>query len=456
MDAGDRSRRPSRRRRSWCCLAVAIATTSVLLCGGGIEAFVYLRLPPYSWKGWVDSRRLTPPRWAIEMPAPNGRDVYARIEQLLPRVSDPDSTLLAGWPKGGYGADDAEARRTMPEARAALTRQAEVLDVLRQGADLPYARGAEPDPEALFPEFTPYRNAARIAVASAWADHLDGRDDEALRTLEDVAALGAHLQNGESAIQAYVGASCIAYGRKCATPVLREGSPSPEAVRRYAARLRELRQRPKGLGMTLCWEAQQVDLALERFQRGEVESLALLIEAMPGAGWLQSAMRLKAGQSRLWLRDRYARLIEEAEKPPAEEHYEEMREQAERDAEERMDTLARLLLPISTNSPRRIRASVGQLAGQETIAALELFRRANGKYPDTLGALVPAFLPDLPPDPFTGGPMVYRTVEGGYVLYGLGPNKADDGGVSESRGSSEPDQVFVDDRAGTAPAAPAR
>jgi len=60
--------------------------------------------------------------------------------------------------------------------------------------------------------------------------------------------------------------------------------------------------------------------------------------------------------------------------------------------------------------------------------ALELYRREFGAYPDALDTLVPRFLPAVPIDPITGGPMLYRVGDDGPVLYSVGADRDDDGG----------------------------
>ena len=66
--------------------------------------------------------------------------------------------------------------------------------------------------------------------------------------------------------------------------------------------------------------------------------------------------------------------------------------------------------------------------------ALERHRLAEGKFPETLAALVPRFLPSVPHDLFTGEALLYRLLpEGGYLLYSVGWNKLDDGGTTARR-----------------------
>lgn len=65
-----------------------------------------------------------------------------------------------------------------------------------------------------------------------------------------------------------------------------------------------------------------------------------------------------------------------------------------------------------------------------TACALERFRLVQGEYPENLDALVPQFLDILPKDVIGGGQLHYRRATGGtFVLYSVGWNGRDDGGV---------------------------
>ena len=77
--------------------------------------------------------------------------------------------------------------------------------------------------------------------------------------------------------------------------------------------------------------------------------------------------------------------------------------------------------------------------------ALERFRLANGKYPDTLAALVPQFLEKIPHDIITGKPMSYaRTDEQNFKLYSIGWNEVDDGGIIAHTGDGKEDRDYGD------------
>jgi len=79
-----------------------------------------------------------------------------------------------------------------------------------------------------------------------------------------------------------------------------------------------------------------------------------------------------------------------------------------------------------------IKAAAAQTDADEAAmaCALERYRLANRNFPDDLAALAPRFADHLPNDVITGEPYKYRNTEDGrFVLYSVGWNETDDGGV---------------------------
>jgi hypothetical protein len=62
--------------------------------------------------------------------------------------------------------------------------------------------------------------------------------------------------------------------------------------------------------------------------------------------------------------------------------------------------------------------------------ACRVFKSRTGEYPENLEALVPGLLAEVPVDPFTGKPLVFRREGKGFIVYSLGSNLKDDGGRS--------------------------
>jgi hypothetical protein len=110
------------------------------------------------------------------------------------------------------------------------------------------------------------------------------------------------------------------------------------------------------------------------------------------------------------------------------------------------DNQARLEKFVSHRNPFRIltaltvpnfQKAVQVMARNQTAAdearitcALERYRIANGSYPDSLDALAPKFLDKVPHDITTGEPLKYRRAESSFVLYSIGWNEKDDGGMT--------------------------
>jgi len=62
--------------------------------------------------------------------------------------------------------------------------------------------------------------------------------------------------------------------------------------------------------------------------------------------------------------------------------------------------------------------------------ALERYRLAQGGYPESLEVLAPQYIDKLPHDIINGQPLNYRRTDGGnYIVYSVGWNEKDDGGV---------------------------
>jgi len=91
---------------------------------------------------------------------------------------------------------------------------------------------------------------------------------------------------------------------------------------------------------------------------------------------------------------------------------------------------ARMAFPSVCKSVLRFAISQTQVDEARVACALERFRLAHGNYPETLDALAPQCIDKLPHDVINGQPLHYRRADDGkYILYSVGWNEADDGGI---------------------------
>jgi hypothetical protein len=151
------------------------------------------------------------------------------------------------------------------------------------------------------------------------------------------------------------------------------------------------------------------------------------------------------------LMERYDRLMTLAEVEGAEPLWTRNASRVEAEIERMNETLLERLryAPIMMLMPALMRATVNaELATQQRDAAivaiaLELHRRHHGDWPATLGALVPRFLPAVPPDRFDGQPLRYRVIDGRPVVYSVGANRIDHGGLVPRTSAGEPDSAIM-------------
>lgn len=94
------------------------------------------------------------------------------------------------------------------------------------------------------------------------------------------------------------------------------------------------------------------------------------------------------------------------------------------------------VLPALGRVGPALRAGLAERDATRVMLALESYRTDLGQYPDTLDALVPQYIDQLPPDPHRATEsFVYRVVDpqasdpaAAYVLYSIGADRVDDGG----------------------------
>jgi hypothetical protein len=90
--------------------------------------------------------------------------------------------------------------------------------------------------------------------------------------------------------------------------------------------------------------------------------------------------------------------------------------------------LSALLLPDFEAAFLKETTLEAMMLATRTGLACKIFKNRNGRYPENLAALVPGILAEMPSDPFTGKPLVYRLQDDGVIIYSVGSNEQDDGG----------------------------
>jgi len=95
---------------------------------------------------------------------------------------------------------------------------------------------------------------------------------------------------------------------------------------------------------------------------------------------------------------------------------------------------ARIAIPNFTKAWQTTAHNQTLVNEAQIVCALERYHLAHGEYPGTLDALAPQFIEKIPHDIIGGQPLIYRrTNDGKFLLYSVGWNETDDGGVDSSQ-----------------------
>jgi len=95
--------------------------------------------------------------------------------------------------------------------------------------------------------------------------------------------------------------------------------------------------------------------------------------------------------------------------------------------------IAPIMLKINTPAYKRVSQIAWRMKTSReallTVLAVIRYEKEKDQYPVVLDELVNAgYLKELPRDPYSDGPLVYRNTESGFLLYSFGTNLTDDGG----------------------------
>jgi hypothetical protein len=158
------------------------------------------------------------------------------------------------------------------------------------------------------------------------------------------------------------------------------------------------------------------------------EGLQMLVLGFGPSGWLhQNELRLAQFETKWYLPivNQETKTISPAKTRAASDAL--SQEIQHRTPENILETV---LMPALGGGERKF-AYVQSSANLARVAiALERYRLAHGEFPESLDALAPQFMEKIPHDVIGGEPLKYRrTDDGQFVLYSVGWNETDDGGV---------------------------
>ncbi|MCK4999361.1 MAG: hypothetical protein KAS23_07495 [Anaerohalosphaera sp.] len=92
------------------------------------------------------------------------------------------------------------------------------------------------------------------------------------------------------------------------------------------------------------------------------------------------------------------------------------------------------MVPFTMTKMNRVDLLVnGDLKCAKTALAIERYRRKHQTIPNSLEALVPHFITEVPRDPFDNKPLRYIKLDNGFTIYSIGDDGIDNGGISRDQ-----------------------
>ncbi len=374
------------------------------------------------------------------MPSPNAFDYYVRAGNAVTNTNAIGYALMSPRPASQIPRETAAPspppgvpnnagpppinpnRNYSPQEKAALVEaEAGALQTLRQGFAFPYLHPpVRSYTTILFPHYAKFRSMARLLALDTQVKAKRGDWNGAAQSGLDGVRLGSDIPRGAPLIGALMGMACEGIARK---ELWKSAHHLDAAGARAAARrLESIIARRVSYAQTMQeekWTGQASVLELFRSPTWRRE----LMGATGGTNnW---PVKLRAGiVSKQTVLDNYTRhfdvLIANARLPYAAPKTEPVIPN---------DPVSQILLSTFSRAHWNFARNETQNALLLTALALRAYHLEHGSYPPSLDALAPAYLKQVPADPFAlRGALRYRSTGAKYTLYSIGPDGRDDGG----------------------------
>lgn len=356
----------------------------------------------------------------------------------MPLSSDPQKRRQADWQK---------VRQILEHNRTAIAFAHQTA--LRQHLRMTDWNKDNPA-EVLFPHFSKMRRLAQLIAADALLKKRDGDVEEAVQNCLTIFRMAKHPSDDAPVlIGSLVGMAIFAIGYRTLEHTLTDAKASPQA---YRAVLKALSELDFGKDALRAWQGDRALFGKAFFEwvkTAPAEKIVASLRGMMGegidgeatlrwaAGYLKwryfwsanyaiylRGMRQAEEQFKEWLLGRPAPSQAEAEKVGKK-----LDEELWLLGKRRLVLIAALLVPVGVRAVVKAAQTEAHRHIAQVAIALRLYRHKHGRYPDSLQALVPRFLPSVPIDPFTGKPLQYRRTQKGFRVWSIGSDGKDESGL---------------------------
>lgn len=357
---------------------------------------------------------------------------YLGRHRVPPPPFPVDPALLATWKKS---VDDAK------EAFSAL-------EVARGRTDSRYPIQLGNGFNTLMPHLASLKGLAQFLALATLTHAESGQPREAVRDVEDILLVARSLESEPLLISQLVRISLLEIGAGAAATSLPRAAVDDADWKRLQeafARAESANPFHRGIAGEAAMAGGFFDSGPSQLATGLIGSSAAANQA-PASAKLAAALYVGTGLRAVdgnFCMERLVELVDASQRPFPEALA------LARASEERVDRemarplkglkiMSGMLLPALGRSTEKQATSQATLRAAVTGCAVERHRLAHGgRLPESLAELVPRFLPAVPADPFDGQPLRYRHTNDTYVVYSVGADLADDGGLPPPTNSAE-------------------
>jgi hypothetical protein len=336
-----------------------------------------------------------------------------------------------------------------------LTDNTDAIEFFKQAVEKPHCwwkRDVKDDfvMNVLMPELSPFRKIVRMVVWQAKLKAYDGHIEEAFDDLLACYRAGRHLKGPRSLIEQLVGIGIQATSTKNILVILSNRQVDSQLLKNLQTRLEEL----------MAEDTYIINYEVERFygldflQRYYTDNgkgsghmipgrlnfsgiTELLPDSVFSYSWNLAVALASANRSKV--NREFEKIYDTAQKWAYKTPWQLYEEKVDLDMGlVNWSALKRARYwPVSFLMPALARVSeisyrlTADVKSTLTVIALLRCRQDTGSYPKSLDDLVAAgYLKQLPMDPFSDKPLVYKRTEDNFILYSVGFNFKDDSGQS--------------------------
>ena len=364
---------------------------------------------------WYNNRlpRITVPTHAL--PTNNAFDDWVKAGKMLTKTKSIGPIYLGSW---GTDYTFADLQASYQESRPAL-------EVFRRGLRKPYLHPAVRSFDITSPYFTANREIARLLSAEALYYQCTGQYGKAVDARLDGMEFGAVQSKGAPMTGGLSGNACMTISRLHFEDLIPRLSRAELA--KTAQRLETIESRIVPLSEVIREEGYRSAASLRASMERERNPIKLFTTLSGGGSdwwettWLSVQLAFTNKQKMLDSQaDYFNNMANDAQKP-----YVSLSAGPLPDG-----PLADLIYPEFTRSRRLFETQNAIVYILQMEVALRRYFLDNLCYPTKLSELVPKYMQTISPDPFGNKPFVYRLISPNkYLLYSLGRNFRDDGGI---------------------------